>query len=64
MAGLSCGFCFKGQDEVALLIAGPDRRCICDDCVRLCVNIVFDKAKGENIVRLPETAPKSEGGAE
>jgi ATP-dependent Clp protease ATP-binding subunit ClpX len=39
-AELQCSFCGKTQGQVALLIAGTSVN-ICDDCVGLCVEIVF-----------------------
>ena len=38
---LQCSFCRKTQEQVALLIAGPGVN-ICDDCIELCVGIVFE----------------------
>ena len=40
---LYCSFCGKSQHDVAALIAGPTVF-ICDECVRLCDNIVEDQA--------------------
>lgn len=40
---VSCSFCGAGQDNRALMFAGPPRVAICDDCVGLCVRIVFEK---------------------
>jgi len=43
MAGnAKCSFCGKRQDDVERLIAGPDRVFICDECVRLCGEILRD----------------------
>ena len=36
-----CSFCGKSQDEVDRIIAGPGVY-ICDECVRVCANIVED----------------------
>ena len=33
---LYCSFCFKSQHKVRMLIAGPARIFICDECVELC----------------------------
>ena len=44
-----CSFCGKGQDQVARLIAGPGVH-ICDECVRLCVAILWED------VNLPESS--------
>ncbi len=37
--GVNCNFCAKHQDEVVTIIAGPVVY-ICDECVRLCMEIV------------------------
>jgi len=39
-----CSFCRRGQDEVNRLIAGPDSAYICDECVRLCNEILAEEA--------------------
>jgi ClpX C4-type zinc finger len=41
-----CSFCNKGRDDVRKLIAGPTVM-ICDECVRVCVDIIVgDAASG------------------
>ena len=40
---LRCAFCEKRQHEVARLIAGPTSY-ICDECIRLCAEIISDGA--------------------
>ena len=51
-----CSFCGKAQNQVKRLIAGPGRVFICDECVRLCQQIVTEErapaeSKSENIPR-------------
>jgi ATP-dependent Clp protease ATP-binding subunit ClpX len=41
---LYCSFCSKSQHEVKRLIAGP-AVFICDECVKLCAEIVRDEDK-------------------
>ena len=41
---LSCSFCGKSKDRVAKLIAGPGVY-ICDECVRLCDDILEGEGK-------------------
>lgn len=41
-ARLFCGFCGKGQDGAAHLIAGPVAL-ICDECVELCAFILCEQ---------------------
>lgn len=51
----TCSFCGKRHDEVNKLIAGPDVN-ICDECVRLCGEIVAeDRARkgGARAMRVP-----------
>lgn len=38
-----CSFCGKSQDEVALIIAGPDSHDICNECVDVCVELIYEK---------------------
>jgi ATP-dependent protease Clp ATPase subunit len=35
-----CSFCSKGNTEVELLIAGPNKVHICSECVELSVDII------------------------
>jgi hypothetical protein len=45
---IRCSFCRKTQDEVRKLISGEDAEgrdvYICDECVDLCNDIIFDEA--------------------
>ncbi len=55
---LSCSFCGKGQREVRKLIAGPTVY-ICDECIRLCNDIVAEEAEREEkapVMDLPTPA--------
>jgi ATP-dependent Clp protease ATP-binding subunit ClpX len=52
-AGLSCSFCHKAQRDVEKIIAGPSVY-ICNECIRLCLDIVRDS-------RSPATGPISGG---
>jgi ATP-dependent Clp protease ATP-binding subunit ClpX len=55
---LSCSFCGKGQREVRKLIAGPTVY-ICDECIRLCNDIIAEEAEREDgrpTVALPTPA--------
>jgi len=60
---LKCSFCGKPQSQVMRLIAGNGAY-ICDECVRLCVNIVDDelmehqKALAETFELSPDKLPK------
>jgi ATP-dependent Clp protease ATP-binding subunit ClpX len=38
-----CSFCGKSQASVKRLIAGPGRVFICDECVRLCQQIISEE---------------------
>jgi ATP-dependent Clp protease ATP-binding subunit ClpX len=37
---VQCSFCGKSQDQVSHLIAGPSGLTICDECIRLCLEII------------------------
>jgi len=45
--GLRCSFCDKGDDQVKRLIEGPNKICICDECVTLCNEIMADQVMEE-----------------
>ena len=45
---LYCSFCGKSQHEVRKLIAGPTVF-ICDECVELCMDIIREETKGNNL---------------
>ena len=54
---VSCSFCGKNQDRVNRIIAGPGAY-ICNECVRLCVNILEDDLEEETPqVDVPDTIP-------
>lgn len=40
---LTCSFCGKGPEQVAHLIAGPERYCICDECVDRCNELLDEE---------------------
>lgn len=40
MSEIACSFCAKARREVRALIGGPGTLAICDECVRLCVDII------------------------
>lgn len=42
-----CSFCDKGDDQVKRLIEGPDKTCICDECVALCNEIMANQTMEE-----------------
>ncbi|WP_067181353.1 ATP-dependent Clp protease ATP-binding subunit ClpX [Microtetraspora niveoalba] len=45
---LKCTFCGKGQHQVGRLIAGPSPLCICDECVRLCKELLQEEEDAES----------------
>ena len=54
---MTCSFCGKSQKQVKRLIAGPGV-CICDECVRLCDDILEDDYEDVSSEEfLPETIP-------
>lgn len=44
MTRLSCSFCGKQESQVFALVKGP-AVFICDECVRLCVDIIREKVQ-------------------
>ena len=44
---IRCSFCGKSQDAVGRIIAGPGVF-ICDDCIKVCNNILVDENYEEN----------------
>ena len=53
---LTCSFCGKSQREVRKLIAGPTVY-ICDECIRLCTDIIDEEAERETTERSPKRLP-------
>ena len=43
-----CSFCGKNQDQVRRLIAGPNGVYICDECIRLCNEILAEEEEVES----------------
>jgi ATP-dependent Clp protease ATP-binding subunit ClpX len=44
---LRCSFCDKSEEQVKRLIEGPDKICICDECVNLCNEIMTNQSMEE-----------------
>ena len=40
---VKCSFCGKTEDQVTRLVAGPAGVYICDKCIEICADIVFDE---------------------
>ena len=57
---MKCSFCGKPSADVGLIFAGPNVA-ICDECVQLCVGIIFDRTREERARVV--AAAKQEGGA-
>ena len=61
-----CSFCYKTQDQVRRLVAGPDVY-ICDECIKLCYDIIADDVTPHEHRRarfaLPAAALRNEGRA-
>jgi len=53
---LSCSFCGKSQREVRKLIAGPTVY-ICDECIRLCNDIIAEENQRHERDQKPEKLP-------
>lgn len=48
---MKCSFCGKSKDTVALIFAGPNVA-ICDECVQVCLGIIFDRTREERARRV------------
>jgi len=48
-----CSFCGKGRDRVQRLIAGPGGIFICDECVRLCNEIIAEGPRPPSTQQIP-----------
>ncbi|MEM6731819.1 MAG: ATP-dependent Clp protease ATP-binding subunit ClpX [Myxococcota bacterium] len=53
---LTCSFCGKSQREVRKLIAGPTVY-ICDECIRLCTEIIEEESERESQEKGPQKLP-------
>ncbi|MBW1872785.1 MAG: ATP-dependent Clp protease ATP-binding subunit ClpX, partial [Deltaproteobacteria bacterium] len=56
---VACSFCGKPQGEARKLIAGPTVY-ICDQCVRLCNEIISEECEQEQEVEIPGDIPTPE----
>ncbi len=54
---LQCNFCGKSQKEVKKLIAGPGVY-ICDECIELCNDIIFEDTAKSNQKSVVDNVPK------
>ena len=55
-AHLKCSFCGKSQEQVRKLIAGPGVY-ICDECIRLCTDIIDEETVKETETDGPSRLP-------
>jgi len=51
---IKCSFCARGQDEVAKLVAGPNSVYICNECIKLCNDILEGELMDETALAPPE----------
>ena len=68
---VKCSFCGKTEDQVTRLVAGPAGVYICDKCIEICADIVFDEEtaveeQNLDLAELPKPVdiakfPKNEG---
>lgn len=56
-SALHCNFCGKSQREVKKLIAGPGCY-ICDECIELCNDIIFEDSQKSNAKAVVDNVPK------
>ncbi len=55
-AQYQCSFCGKTHDQVKKLIAGPGKVYICDECVKLCQQIVDGEVTSSALPAKPAKA--------
>ena len=53
---LRCSFCGKSEHEVHRMIQGPGVR-ICDECVRLCMDVLEDGYEPHDELEAPDSIP-------
>ena len=58
----ACSFCGKARDSVQRLIAGPGGIFICDECVRLCKEIIAEGPHPRQTPVHPARAPRHDVG--
>jgi len=46
---VKCSFCGKSEEQVRKLIYGPDGAFICDDCVEVCSEIIYEEFANETV---------------
>ncbi|AFZ83558.1 ATP-dependent Clp protease ATP-binding subunit ClpX [Candidatus Kinetoplastibacterium blastocrithidii TCC012E] len=46
--GIRCSFCGKSQDDVERLISGPSSLYICNGCIDLCNEVMFEESKASS----------------
>jgi len=51
---IKCSFCARGQDEVAKLVAGPNSVYICNECIKLCNDILEGELMDEATLAPPD----------
>jgi ATP-dependent Clp protease ATP-binding subunit ClpX len=51
---IKCSFCARGQDEVAKLVAGPNSVYICNECIKLCNDILEGELMDEASLAPPQ----------
>lgn len=56
-SALHCNFCSKSQKEVKKLISGPGCY-ICDECIELCNDIIYEDAQKSNAKAVVDNVPK------
>mgnify|MGYP001325677120 CR=1 FL=1 len=54
--GLRCSFCGKHESQVHRMIQGPGVR-ICDECVRLCMDVLEDGYEPHDELEAPDSIP-------
>jgi ATP-dependent Clp protease ATP-binding subunit ClpX len=48
-----CSFCGRSDSEVALMIAAPAQAWICDNCVQICMDMIFKNLRQDRAAATP-----------
>ena len=47
--GRHCEFCGRSENEVGKLISAPSGVCICNDCVEICADLIYNDADAASL---------------
>ena len=56
-----CSFCGKDQEHVGRMVLGPNGANICNECVKLCYNLILDADKKDDASKNSQPASPTAG---